>query len=413
MVVLKTAPDKVPSRPTVARCRLCEQQIVSQALSIGSLPVCNRFSLAPEESFRANLDVVECENCRLIQLRQVAPVEELVPRLPWIRYREPESHLNALIDAVLTLRPDARTLLGAGPFEQPLIHLASERGMSTTTLTIEASRVKDRYPYLESWQASLNERRLSEALAHAGPFDIVSCRYIVEHSPTPVAALRALKQMISPHGLLLIEVPDSSKFLEAKDYCFLWEEHCCYFVEDTLRQLGETAGYRVHAILRYPGLLEDALVAVLEPAEASGAAQSRLGSSNLFMSYRDDFVPTREMLRVKLSLAAGAHQERLALFGIGHHAVMFVNMFGLAPNIALAVDDDKDKAGFFPPGFSVPVVNSAELLANRNIKTCLFAVSPNAMPKLQEKLAPLIHRGVEFRSIYAAIPCYPGKASGP
>ena len=33
---------------------------------------------------------------------------------------------------------------------------------------------------------------------------------------------------------------------------------------------------------------------------------------------------------------------------------MFANVFGLAPNIALAVDDDPDKAGFFPPGFRCP-----------------------------------------------------------
>jgi hypothetical protein len=273
-------------------------------------------------------------------------------------------------------------------------------------LTIEESQVEGRYPYLETWQASLNEHRLSEASARLGSFDIVSCRYIVEHSPGPVAALGALKKVMSPHGLLLIEVPDSSKFLKAKDYCFLWEEHCCYFVEETLRRLGEAVGYRVHAIFRYPGLLEDALVAVLEPMEVSPVVEPPLGPSELFMTYRDDFAPTREILQTGLTQAAGPRRDSLALFGIGHHAIMFVNMFGLAPNIALAVDDDPDKIGFFPPGFCVSVVNSAELLANQRIKTCLFAVSPHIMPRLRDKLAPLVGRGVEFRSIYAAAEGY-------
>jgi hypothetical protein len=89
---------------------------------------------------------------------------------------------------------------------------------------------------------------------------------------------------------------------------------------------------------------------------------------------------------------------------------MFVNMFGLASNVALAVDDDPDKIGFFPPGFYVSVVNSAELLADQRIQTCLFAVSPNIMHKLRENLAALVRRGVEFRSIYAVADDY---AAGP
>ena len=89
-------------------------------------------------------------------------------------------------------------------------------------------------------------------------------------------------------------------------------------------------------------------------------------------------------------------------FGIGHHAIMFVNAFGLADFIALAVDDDPDKAGFFPPGFRVPVVGSQALLADERIRTCLFAVSPQIEDRMRDKLAPLAARGVAFHSIYAA-----------
>jgi hypothetical protein len=80
-----------------------------------------------------------------------------------------------------------------------------------------------------------------------------------------------------------------------------------------------------------------------------------------------------------------------------------VNAFGLADFIALAVDDDPDKAGFFPPGFRVPVVSSQALLADKRIRTCLFAVTPHIEGKVRDKLAPLAARGVAFHSIYAAL----------
>ncbi|MGY4287234.1 SAM-dependent methyltransferase [Bradyrhizobium sp. LM2.7] len=349
------------------------------------------------------LDIVECETCGLIQLRDAPAVDALTPRLPWIRYREPEGHLDALADAVLAFRPQARSALGTGPFEQPLLARLAARGVSTAALELDIASAQGRYPYLESWQASLNAPRLKEVAARRGAFDIVSCRYIIEHSPDPVAALMELKALLKQDGLLLIEVPDSSKFLAARDYCFLWEEHSCYFVEETLGRLGQVAGFRVLSVLRYPGALEDALIAVLQVTEGPSSQPSARGPSHLFAAYRDQFGPTREHLRARLADAAGSAKDRLALFGIGHHAIMFVNAFDLGADIALAVDDDPDKAGFFPPGFPVPVVSSQALLQDARITTCLFAVAPHIQAKVEAKLAPLADRGVQFKSIYAAL----------
>jgi SAM-dependent methyltransferase len=390
-------------RPESFRCRLCGQAVITPALSLGRLPVCNRFTKTGEVGTLVDLDIVECETCQLIQLREAPPIDALVPELPWIRYREPEGHLDALVEVLLALRPKARSALGTGPFEQPLLSRISARGLVTAALELDAAAAEGRYPYLESWQASLNGSRLNEIAGRMGTFDMVSCRYIVEHSPDPVAALIALKSLLGPDGLLLIEVPDSSKFLTSRDYCFLWEEHSCYFVEQTLQRLAEIAGYRVLSKLRYPGALEDALVAVLELAQSPSPPLPAHGASPLFQAYRDRFAATREGLRARLARAAGPAKERIALFGIGHQAITFVNAFGIAADIALAVDDDPDKAGFFPPGFQVPVVSSDRLLQDERIQTCLFAVAPPIQAKVRAKLAPLAERGVEFRSIFAAL----------
>ncbi|MGJ4994712.1 methyltransferase domain-containing protein [Bradyrhizobium sp. HKCCYLS3077] len=383
-------------------CRVCGHPIGSSPLSLGHLPVCNDFSDDGVVDRRVDLDIVECEFCQLVQLRSTASADLLMPRVAWIRYREPEDHLDALAASLLSLRPEAQRAIGTGPFELPLLSRLGARGLETSTLPIGVDAPAGRYPYLESWQTILNDERLSAASAQHGTFDIVSCRYIVEHSPTPVAALRALKHLLSPEGLLLVEVPDSSKFLAARDYCFLWEEHSCYFVEETLRLLAQASGYRVLTLLRYPGALEDALVAVLTPSPDAPPLPMR-GASELFRSYRQGFLDQRGQLQSLLRTAAGPNKDGLALFGIGHHAIMFANAFGVADMIALAVDDDPDKAGFFPPGFSVPVVGSERLLADQRIGTCLFAVAPHIEGRVRDKLAPLAERGVVFRSVYASL----------
>jgi hypothetical protein len=390
-------------RSETFECRLCGRIVGTPALSLGRLPVCNRFTNTGEVGTLVDLDIVECEACQLIQLREAPPIDALIPDLPWIRYREPEGHLDALVETLLGLRPQARKALGTGPFEQPLLSRLAARGFATAALELGVAPAGGRYPYLESWQASLNRPHLADCAARKGAFDLVSCRYIVEHAPDPVAALVALKSLLGTDGLLLVEVPDSGKFLAAGDYCFLWEEHCSYFVEDTLRRLAERAGYHIVALLRYPGALEDALVAVLEVAQSPSPPLPAHGASTLFRAYQDRFAATREGLQARLGRAAGPARDRVALFGIGHQAIMFVNAFGLAADIAMAVDDDPDKAGFFPPGFKVPVVSSDLLLQDERITTCLLAVAPHIQAKVRAKLVPLAERGVEFRSIFAAL----------
>lgn len=386
------------------QCRLCGRAVVAPALALGPIPVSNRFEQARgANTDRVNLDVVQCDGCGLIQLRQTPSIDRLVPKLPWIRYREPEGHLDALVAEVLRLHPRARSALGVGPFEQPLLSRLAARGHSTQELELDTPPSPGRYPYLESWQASLNEPHLAAVANQLGTFDLVSCRYLVEHAPEPVTVLRALKRLTKADGLLLVEIPDSSKFLAAHDYCFLWEEHASYFVEDTLRRLAETAGCRVVALLRYAGTLEDALVAVLAAADAPAPTQPAQGPSQLFQTYRDSFASARSAVRDRIKQAAGPERDGVALFGIGHHALMFVNAFGLAEDIALAVDDDKDKAGFFPPGLRVPVVGSERLIADERIRLCLFAIAPHIEGKVRDKLAALAARGVEFRSVYAAL----------
>src|ERR1700722_12253911 len=278
--------DLVLGQKALFHCRLCNHAVIAPALSLGRLPVCNRFERAADVGTLADIDVLECDTCQLIQLRETPPVDVLAPRLPWIRYREPEGHLDAVADVVLDLRPPARRALGAGPFEQPLLARLSARGLSTAALELDIAPAQGRYPYLETWQVRLNPQRLAAEAVRLGTFDLVSCRYIVEHTPAPARALEALKHLLSPDGLLLIEVPESIKFFGGCLYSFLWEEHSCYFLEDSLHRLAEAAGFRVRKLLRYPGTLEDALVAVLQVTDAPAPeATGRIsGSSLLFQA---------------------------------------------------------------------------------------------------------------------------------
>src|ERR1700749_1005321 len=96
-------------RLAFSQCRLCGEKISAPSLLLGRLPFCNRFERTTASNMLADLDVVECEACQLIQLRETPTIDALTPRLPWIRYREPEGHLDALVETLRSLRPDSRS----------------------------------------------------------------------------------------------------------------------------------------------------------------------------------------------------------------------------------------------------------------------------------------------------------------
>jgi hypothetical protein len=404
------ARDVVDSMRTAAsfHCRLCGEPLTEDGLSVRQIPVCNRFTASQAPAERHDLRLDQCARCQLIQLREAPAINTVTPKLSWIKYREPEGHLDSVVEHLLSGScAKAGSAFGVGPFDQPLLDRLAQRGLSSLALDTRPPQTGGGFPYLETWQLGLNAASLTEIAGVKGKADIVSCRYLLEHCHDPLGALQGMRQLLSADGVLIIEVPDSTKFLAAHDYSFIWEEHISYFVDNTLRLLAIKAGFEVVDMYRYPGDLEDALVAVMRPSvnmDSADVAEPGLSQSELFRSYVSSLPLARDVVRSSVAAAAGPSGDGVALFGIGHQAVMFVNLFGLSKYVAAAVDDDPNKSGYFPPGFAVPVIPSQALLQDDRIRTCLLAVPPGIEHKIRGRLAALGERGVQFHSIFAGVP---------
>lgn len=371
----------------MSRCLCCDQPLpVADALSIGCLPASNRFGEGVETR-RHPLQVTECRTCHLVQLLDPAPAEFVIPRVNWISYNEPAAHLPALAAQLQAHLPAAPKVLGAGPFDTPLLSLLSA---SAPLLDLSAwlPQQDGLFPYLESLQAAMRPEVMFACQARQDPADLVVCRYLLEHSHQPRDFLQALSMLLADGGKLLIEVPDASRFLAAHDYSFLWEEHLCYFTDDSLQALVTQAGFVVEAMWRFPGALEDALAILLRPAD-SPAALSKLSEpadvSTLFARFREGFSGQRRAWQRWFGECA-AQGQRVAVFGAGHQAVVFLHAHGLETLIDCVIDDAPAKRGQIIPGTTLAVVSSSVLTEGR-IDHCLLAVSPAAAATIRERFA--------------------------
>jgi hypothetical protein len=216
-----------------------------------------------------------------------------------------------------------------------------------------------------------------------------------------------LADLATADGLVFVEVPDSSKFLAARDYSFIWEEHVSYFTEDTLIGLLERSGCSIVALWRYPGQLEDALVAVVRPVLADQRRRQALrpsipdisGASDIFDAYVEAFPKVRAAYADALAIERRSGRS-VAIFGAGHQSIMFVNALQLEGDIAVMVDDDPRKQGYFVPGTAIPIVSFQAMLADPDLVLCLLGVSPRAEAKVMEKCAGFSARGGRFFSLF-------------
>ncbi|MFH1134336.1 MAG: class I SAM-dependent methyltransferase [Nanoarchaeota archaeon] len=85
------------SYTTRTTCRVCGSSKLSELFSIGDLYISN-FLKKGEKGIRAPLDMIFCENCKLVQLRHTAPQELLYTGFYWYRSGVTDTMKKALRD---------------------------------------------------------------------------------------------------------------------------------------------------------------------------------------------------------------------------------------------------------------------------------------------------------------------------
>src|SRR5262245_2960045 len=101
-------------------CRLCGNRLAGATLDLGDLPPCNRFEATPAPLEMRRLAVAGCGHCGLVQLTDCPPLDFTRPRVPWIRYNEPDAHLDDVASHVARHGGASRRAVGIGPFDAPL-----------------------------------------------------------------------------------------------------------------------------------------------------------------------------------------------------------------------------------------------------------------------------------------------------
>jgi hypothetical protein len=371
-------------------CVCCGIPSVEVLLDFGPQPPSNRFVRpdAPDEEAHP-LVVGQCPECGLIQLIDPMPFSMVKSHFDWVAYNEPEGHLDELVARLRGLpglSPDSRITGLTYKDDSTLARFNRAGYVNTFRYDLAADLgLGDPCAGLESVQAALSESLASGLAARHG--------------------LGAVAKLVKPGGYLVFELPDCTKFVRACDYSFIWEEHIAYFSSHTLSKLVHNAGLMIHETKLYPYPLEDSLVGVVrnQPPGTQPAVREGLEAA---LGEGRNFAERFSGLRERLQTAFRSWRERgkrTAIFGAGHLAAKFVNLFSLSEWLECIVDDNPRKQLLLMPGSRLPIVGSAAL-GSGAIDLCLLSLNPESEQKVLAKNRAFVERGGQFLSIFALSP---------
>lgn len=391
-------------------CLICRSAQVERVLDLGRQPVSSHFGTRSDAAAKRHpLALAACRDCGVVQLTQPVPHADLVPPFDWITYREPETHLDRVLDCALALDGLHRgaSIVGLSFKDATTLERFRKNGF-THVRSIDAQAelgARKADAGVESIQALFTPQRAREIAEAHGPADLVIARHILEHAERPHDFMAALGTLLAPGGHLVIEVPDCRANLERQDYTMIWEEHVLYFTPETLPQALAAAGCVPLAVEVHPFPFEDVIV-LYARKDAAGRygpdPQAVSRNARLAAAYGAAFPDWTARYRALFDRFT-ADGRRLAAYGAGHLTAAFVNFHGLADYFACVIDDTPQKQGLFLPGCNLPIAPRERLL-DGDIGHCLFGLAPQIEDRVIANNAGFVASGGQFHSMFADSP---------
>lgn len=382
-------------------CRGCGADGVREVSRFSDQPIASRFKQSmgePEELI--DLQVCGCPECGLVQLAMIPSVEALRPRFEWLRYNEPETHLDDVAATVAGLATVKGRVVGLTYKDNSFLERLEKLGFSPIRKDLASEALRERpAPWgvetVADWLSGGTARGATEGA------DVVVARHVLEHCLNPREAVGALLSWLGDQGLLFVEVPGCREALKRGIPELLWEEHASYFTESTFKRMLCAAGAEVVHLSEHAYPFESSLIAIVRPATAAPAefpkTEATLAGEYGRQIERRIKIVARGLRNRK---ASGA---RTVIFGAGHLSCSLLALSGCSDCVECVLDDTPHKQGLFLAGTKLPIIRT-DALALDNPGLCLMAVHPSVESRVHDRLAPLREAGWQTLSIFPDSP---------
>lgn len=236
----------------VSSCIACESIMLTELGSLGKLPSCNQFHDGYDDALRApkfDLDLVQCDNCDLVQLGTHLPFDELFgANYPyfsslsesWLAHCE-----RAAAKYVTDFKIDAKTsVLEIGSndgymlrnFSNCKLAIGVEPSSSAASVALRRG--------IHTITAFFDAEVADEIYNKFGGFDVIISNNMMAHTPNLKSVLQGAHKLLNDTGVFVIEVQYATKMFAEGIFDTVYHEHYCYYtLKSATKVLKENALY--------------------------------------------------------------------------------------------------------------------------------------------------------------------------
>ena len=369
-------------------CRSCNAS-VEFLLDFGNQPIVNNLQVEPGVVPKFPIEVGGCSYCGLVQILNPIDPAEFYTNYANASSVKREPHLEKLIEKLESLLPKNAKIIDVGCNDGKFLSRLRESGFNDLhglepTKNMSERAINAGFGVFNSYLDSAKSR---EIVAETGLFDCVTLRQVLEHIENLSDFGVALRSLLKPNGLLVIEVPDAQSHFDLPDFA-LWEEHINDFSLGSLKHFLRQHGLEVIDSYKtqFSGVCLTVLSRLVDTRSVDVEPVSQIVDS--FRKWAKCFDPFRSQVQAELQYFA-SRDLPIALYGVGSRSSFFLNVTRSMGNISFAIDDDPAKQGKYLPGTDI-LIRSREdgfkLLKENSL--VLLGVNGENEKKLLSEISP-------------------------
>ena len=369
-------------------CRSCNAS-VEFLLDFGNQPIVNNLQVEPGVVPKFPIEVGGCSYCGLVQILNPIDPAEFYTNYANASSVKREPHLEKLIEKLESLLPKNAKIIDVGCNDGKFLSRLRESGFNDLhglepTKNMSERAINAGFGVFNSYLDSAKSR---EIVAETGLFDCVTLRQVLEHIENLSDFGVALRNLLRPNGLLVIEVPDAQSHFDLPDFA-LWEEHINDFSLGSLKHFLRQHGLEVIDSYKtqFSGVCLTVLSRLVDTRSVDVEPVSQIVDS--FRKWAKCFDPFRSQVQAELQYFA-SRDLPIALYGVGSRSSFFLNVTRSMGNISFAIDDDPAKQGKYLPGTDI-LIRSREdgfkLLKENSL--VLLGVNGENEKKLLSEISP-------------------------
>lgn len=369
-------------------CRSCNAS-VEFLLDFGNQPIVNNLQVEPGDVPKFPIEVGGCSYCGLVQILNPIDPAEFYTNYANASSVKREPHLEKLIEKLESLLPKNAKIIDVGCNDGKFLSRLRESGFNDLhglepTKNMSERAINAGFGVLNSY---LNSAKSREIVAETGLFDCVTLRQVLEHIENLSDFGVALRNLLKPNGLLVIEVPDAQSHFDLPDFA-LWEEHINDFSLGSLKHFLRQHGLEVIDSYKtqFSGVCLTVLSRLVDTRSVDVEPVSQIVDS--FRKWAKCFDPFRSQVQAELQYFA-SRDLPIALYGVGSRSSFFLNVTRSMGNISFAIDDDPAKQGKYLPGTEILIrsrENGFKLLKENSL--VLLGVNGENEKKLLSEISP-------------------------